>query len=162
MFRRLQSLYGNIYHMFMVCARNNPYPMTIVGDVDDTLQKLYGNYEILFKKKMDHCSLDPGGMLCIAAPYLEFQFDGNQFGIKADQIEPMLKLWKKATFTSDFAKVPMWMRMLILPTKMYTEIQQKLEDLHISDVAIHAELTRSEIFMKLENQGFILRIPKES
>lgn len=136
--------------------------MIVVGDVHETLQKLYGSYEILFEKEVDQCSLDPGGMLCISAPYLEFQFDGNQFGVKADQIEAMLALWKKATISTDFAEVPMWMRMLVLPKKMYSDIQEKLEVLHVSDVAIHAELTRSEIFMKLESNGFILRIPKEN
>lgn len=138
--------------------------MTIIGDVPDTLQKLYGSYEILFQRKMDHCSLDPGGMLCISAPYLEFQFEGNQFGVKADQIEAMLRLWKKAKLSDLFAEVPMWMRTLVLPKKMYSEIQEKLESLHISDTAMHAELTRSEIFMKLESEGrFMFQdFPKEN
>jgi hypothetical protein len=147
--------------MFMVCARNNPYPMTVVGDVHETLTKLYGNYEILFQKEMDHCSLDPGGMLCIPTPYIEFQFDGNQFGIKADQIEAMLRLWKKAKISDDLAEVPMWMRVLVLPKKMYREIHAKLGTLHTSDTAIHAELTRNEIFMNLESKGFFLSMPPE-
>jgi len=136
--------------------------MTIVGNVHDALSKLYGKYEILFQRETDHCSLDPGGMLCIAAPYFEFQMEGNHFGVKADQIEAMLRFWKKAVVSNDLAEVPMWMRKLVLPQKMYSEIQQKLEILHTSDVAIHAELTRSEILMKLESDGHILRItPKD-
>jgi len=131
--------------------------MTIVGDVNGTLRTLYGNSEFLFQREINHCSLDPGGMVCMSAPYFEFQIEGNGFGIKSDQIEPMLLLWKKATITSALAQVPMWMRVLVLPESMYLQIGKKLEALHTSDVALHAELAREEIFQKLDSSGHFLR-----
>jgi len=133
--------------------------MTVVGDVKSALRALYGQFEILFQKKIDHCSLDPGGMMCITTHYFEFKIDGNNFGVKSDQIEPVLSLWKKARITDNIAEVPIWLRVLVLPKNMYLEIQKKLEALHVSDIALHAELTREEIFQKLEGSGHFLRNP---
>lgn len=90
-------------------------------------------------------------------PYLDAKVDGFEFGIKADQIEAMLHLWGRAQIENGHAAVPMWMRTLLIPETTYQKLRLFLKETHKSDIAIHAELTRGELLMKLEEAGVIVR-----
>jgi len=106
--------------------------------------------------KTDKLCLDPGGMLNTKIPYRNIRIDGYRFKIQLCAVEQVLKLMEHGVERiPGYMRFPIWgiwcPVLVVMPIGIFRTLQEELQNLLMTDAALHANLEDNEIKAKIRD-----------